>query len=94
MERTGFISKAKENAATDVLDEHFDDPVKLAAFTGFYQIEHELGNRGVSRSDAILILRKLKAEGRYGELIDKIQDRSNSNSPIELHHLDVALDEL
>ena len=66
----------------------------LKAFTEYYQIEHEFGNHGVSRGDAIVILRKLKAEGRFGELIDKIQDQGHSGSPIELHHLDLKLDEL
>ena len=89
--RTGFISEAKEKAVCEVLEQYFRDPEQLAAFTGYYQIEHELGARGVYRSDAMMIFKKLLAENSFVDVIDKIQ---KGRSPTELHNLDVKLDEL
>jgi hypothetical protein len=88
LESVGFISNAQVTHAQTVLDVHFYDSAKLDAFEGFYDVEAELEAGGVSRDDAIPILRYFLASRRYVELIEKMDSK---NSPIECKNF--SLDE-
>lgn len=89
--KTGWISKATYEACCQVLDTVFHDPERLESFTGFYEIEDELRSRGVSRSDAIRILKYLRSSRCYTQLIDKM-DSSNSPGEFTIFELDEELD--
>jgi len=72
LERVGFISKAHVKHVMDVLDPIWQDPAKLAAFKGFYDIERELESGGVDRSTAIAVLTYLNAHGQFTDVIAKM----------------------
>jgi hypothetical protein len=74
------ISSDKVDAVVSVLEPYWQDPKKLEEFTGFYAIERELADRGVSRGDAIPIIIYLKADHRFEEVIEKMNSKG---SPIE-----------
>ena len=80
LEQSESISKEKLNAAADVLSEIFYDGEKLDKFRGFYQIEDELTSRGIDRIDAIKMLTYWQADGRFKELIEKM---NSEDSPVE-----------
>lgn len=80
----GFISKEQSNAVDEVLDEYFNGDKELS---GFYDIEHTLSANGVSRSDAIRIFKYLKADNRYGDLMEKMD---SGHSPMECRNLDLS----
>ncbi len=82
----GDISSAKVESVTNVL-EIWSDPQKLNSFSGFYDIEKELMRLDVSRSDAIRILKYLKASDRFTDVIDKM---NSSNSPGECKRFEVS----
>ena len=75
-----LISTDKVDAVCKVLDPIFSDPTKLDEFSGFYDIEDELNERDVDRSDAIRILTYLYADGKLATVIDKMNSK---NSPVE-----------
>jgi hypothetical protein len=83
----GFISKEQVDVVTDLLDGIWNDAIKLENLKGFYDIENELSQKGVSRAAAMKIFRYLNAENRYEDLIIKIQH--STMSPSELKHLDL-----
>ncbi|WP_157800946.1 hypothetical protein [Bacillus solitudinis] len=70
-----------------VLNEIFIDPDKTEAFSGYYDIEPELGKRGVSRGKAIVILTLLKAQGRFTNLIVKMD---SPKSPVECKRFELS----
>ena len=72
LERIGFVSKAQVKHVMDVLDPIWQDPAKLAAFKGFYDIERELENGGLDRSTAIAVLTYLNAHGQFTAVIEKM----------------------
>jgi hypothetical protein len=72
LERVGFVSKAQVKHVMDVLDPIWQDPTKLAAFKGFYDIERELESGGVDRSTAIAVLTYLNAQGQFTDVIAKM----------------------
>ena len=72
LERIGFVSKAQVKHVMDVLDPIWQDPTKLAAFKGFYDIESELESGGVDRSTAIAVLTYLNAHGQFTDVIAKM----------------------
>lgn len=74
------ISNAKLEAAADVLEPILQDAVKLDEFSGFYDIEEELKARGITRSEAMQILKYWWADHRFTALIEKMNSR---NSPVE-----------
>ena len=74
------ISNDKLGAVTDVLNPIFDDPERLNQFQGFYDVEKELQARGVSRTEAMKILKYLWNNESFTELIDKMD---SSRSPAE-----------
>lgn len=76
----GGVEAAKIKAVMDVLEPIWRDEERLAAFTGFYDIEDELEARRVSRGDAIKILSYLNANGQFREVIGKM---NSQNSPVE-----------
>lgn len=79
-QEVGEISSEKVKVVTDVLEQIWQDPQKLEKFTGFYDIEQNLSQQGVSRVDAMKILTYLKAGDRFSEVINKMD---SSNSPGE-----------
>lgn len=87
LEMIGEVSKEKLQATMDVLDPIWSDREKLEKFKGFYDIEHELDSKGVSRGDAIRILKFLKANHQFTEIIDKMD---TSNSPSECRRFDLS----
>ena len=80
LERVGFVSSEKMNAVEEVLAPIWEDEEKLSKFKGYYDIEHDLERRGVSRGEAIVILKYLKANGRFTDVIDRMD---TTNSPTE-----------
>jgi len=74
------VSEDDITAVADVLQPYFDDPEKLAEFTGYYQIEPKLEQRGISRLKAILILTYFQSDGSYTNVIGKMD---SANSPSE-----------
>lgn len=90
LESAGDVPAAQLSAMGTLLDEHFMDPVKLAAFKGFYDIEHDLQRLGIDRGQAIKILTYFHAGRRFGELIEKMNsDRSPSECrKFDLHAFD------
>jgi hypothetical protein len=80
LEMIGYVSKADLKHVMDVLTPYFDDPGKLAAFKGFYDIERQLKAAGVERSQAIKILRYLNANDQFTNVIAKMD---SSDSPTE-----------
>lgn len=87
LEMLGYVSKAQVTAVMDVLDPYFQDPTKLKTFKGYYDIENELTERGVDRSQAIKILRRLKAQGAYTDVIAKMD---SSGSPAECRTFEIS----
>lgn len=81
------IDNSLMEAATKVLSETFDDPAKLKAFSGFYDIERDLAAVGVDRGKAIVILTYLYNSGRFTEMLDKM---NSTNSPIEVKKFDLS----
>lgn len=72
LERVGFVTKEQVKHAADVLDAVWDDPEKMAAFKGFYDIEKELAAGGVDRMAAMKILTYFKANHSFQDLIAKM----------------------
>ena len=80
IQTSSLISTDKVDAVCEVLNPIYSDPTKLQEFTGFYDIEEELDERNVDRSDAIRILTYLYADGKFSTVIEKM---NSQNSPIE-----------
>ena len=80
IESIGFVSDTQFTHVLDVLNSIWSDPVKLAAFKGFYDIEEDLKKGGVDRSTAITVLKYLNANGQFHEMIIKM---NSLNSPSE-----------
>lgn len=80
IERVGYISKEDLRAVEDILNEYHVDDEKLQELTGFYDIESQLEERGISRSKAMEIFTYLKADRRFNHVIEKF---NSSNSPVE-----------
>jgi hypothetical protein len=93
IERTGFISRQLEHDLIDVLHKISVDEKKLGDFKGYYDIERELEAKGIARWHAIVLLSMFKLQGRFTEMVEKIENAS-PGSPIELHHLGVDESEL
>ncbi len=87
IERTGDISSEKVQAVMDVLEPIWADEEKLKAFKGYYDIESDLGRRGVNRGDAIAILRYLKANHQFTAIIEKMD---SNHSPTECRSFDLT----
>ena len=87
LERIGFVSKAQIKHVMDVLDPIWQDPTKLAAFKGFYDIESELESGGVDRTTAIAVLTYLNAHGQFTDFIAKMD---TSGSPSECRKFDLS----
>ena len=67
-------------ALTKVLDLYYDDADMLDNFSGYYEIEDRLKKLNIGPGKAMVILRYLKAEGRYEGLIEKMD---SGGSPTE-----------
>jgi len=80
LESIGYISSAQVEHTCDILDAIYTNPVKMKGFKGFYDIERLLNEVGVDRGNALQILTYLYADGRFVELIDKM---NTSDSPSE-----------
>ena len=80
IERIGSVSKEQLKHVMNVLEPIWQDKAKLADFKGFYDIERELADGGVDRSDAIRILTYLSETGQFAEVIAKMD---SSHSPGE-----------
>lgn len=86
IERIGYISKDNVKAVMDILEPIWIDKDKLSKFKGFYDIERELQRNGVDRPTAISILKYLKANHQFQEVIDKMD---SSDSPSECRRFDL-----
>jgi hypothetical protein len=87
LEMIGFISSDQVRSVVDVLEPIWQDKEQLKAFKGFYDIERELQNRGVDRSAAIRILKYLKANNQFTDIIGKMD---SSGSPSECRRFDLS----
>jgi hypothetical protein len=74
------ISEEKHNALAIILDEVDADKKKLEAFKGYYDIERQIQNAGISRGEAMRLLTYFLAKGQFIETIKKMD---SSSSPIE-----------
>lgn len=86
IDRIGEITDDQVKAVMDVLEPIWMDQEKLKAFKGFYDIESDLQRRGVDRVEAIRILRYLKANHQFTEVIAKMD---SSGSPSECRRFDL-----
>ncbi len=80
IEKIGWVSKEQFNHTISVLTPYWKDENKLADFKGFYDIESELEDGGVSRGVAIQILSYLYANNQFTDVINKM---NSSDSPSE-----------
>lgn len=87
LEGIGFVSRDSLMAVINVLSPIDNDPEKLKAFKGFYDIEHELQKHGVDRSTAIRILTYLNANHQFQGLIAKMD---TSGSPSECRTFEIS----
>lgn len=81
------ITKEDISNTCDVLDKYFLDLEEFEKFDGFYTIEHQLEEVGVSRWKAIVIFQYFKANNQYVDLIKKM-DSFNSPSECRTFELD------
>ena len=86
LERTGSINPEQLKSVMDVLEPIWIDDKKKKAFKGFYDIEKDLQERGVDRSDAIRILTYLNANHQFTDLIAKMD---SSHSPTECRRFEL-----
>lgn len=80
LEMIGFVSAKKVEHVMDILDRIWIDKERLDSFKGYYDIEHELTAKDVDRSEAIRIIKYLKANDQFLEVIEKMD---SSGSPTE-----------
>jgi hypothetical protein len=80
IEGIGFISKEQYEFATKVLSNIENDPERKKDFKGFYDIEKELSDGGISRGMAIQIFKHIKAFGGFADLFAKM---NSVDSPTE-----------
>lgn len=78
LESLGLITADQLRHVEEVLEKIDKD--KNSKFSGFYDIEGELKEGGVDRSQAIVIIKYLKAHEQFLDVIDKM---NGSNSPSE-----------
>jgi hypothetical protein len=84
----GAVTDDEMKLATELLSNIWNNPAKLAAFKGYYDIEDELRKRGLDRGKMITILTFLNARGRFHELIVKM---NSEHSPAECKKFDTDL---
>ena len=77
------VSENQFNAVCEILNRYVDNPQEL---TGFYDIEGELRDRGVSRPVASVILTYLKSRGSYLDVINRMD---SDNSPLECREFNI-----
>ncbi|AYV67098.1 hypothetical protein C2I06_09540 [Niallia circulans] len=87
IERIGFVSKEEFTIVGDILNEYFLDDEKLKNLEGYYDIEPELDRQGISRAQAIQILTYYKANGQFGNVIEKF---NSQHSPTECKRFEIA----
>ena len=86
LERVDYISREKLTAVIDILDSIWSDKEKLAEFNGYYKIEEQLKQKGISRDEAHRIITYLKANHQFTTIIEKMD---SSNSPLECRNFDL-----
>lgn len=72
LDSVGFVSQDAVSVVVKVLNRIDEDPDRLKAFKGFYDIEHELKEHGVDRYTASRVLTYLNANHQFQELIGKM----------------------
>lgn len=75
IERIGFLSTNKLEHVIDVL-EKYDD---ISGFAGFRQIEKELRDGGVDKTDAKRAFMYLKINDQFADIIDKMGENMAPN---------------
>ncbi len=80
LERVGFIAEEKVDFVCNLLDE-ISNTSNPAQFTGYYDIERQLKDSQISRSEAISIFRSLISGNQYTQEISKMD---SDNSPSEV----------
>ena len=88
LDRIGWVSQQDLKAVVDVLEPFGTSSDKLQEFTGYYDIEEDLKNRGIDRRKAITILKFLKANGQFEGVIAKMD---SSRSPSECRTFDLDM---
>jgi len=83
----GWTSDQQVEDAAALLNTHWSDPGKLAAFKGFYDIERDLQQLGIDRVQAIKIIRYFAANHQFQSLISKM-DSQGSPSECRKFELD------
>lgn len=87
LDKIDFVSKEKFEDMIKILDEYYYDDKKLKEFNGYRDIELSLEEKKISRTDAMRILKYLYSDGRYVELIEKMD---NDKSPLECRKFDLS----
>jgi len=71
---------------TNILDPIDQDETRRANFKGFYEIEKDLEAKGIDRKQAIKILRYLRSNEQYVEIIARM---NSSDSPTECRKIEI-----
>lgn len=81
------ISKEDENTVAKILDPYFCDDAKLNELKGFYDIESELEEKGISRLKARAIMKYFYSKGRFLKVLKKMD---SSFSPQECRTFEIT----
>lgn len=81
-----FISSEEVAYVSSVLNEYHINEQRLSTFNGYYNIEHKLLSRGIDRIKAKRIVTMFKIEGRFQNVIDKMD---TSGSPGECRTFEI-----
>lgn len=79
------------NAMADILNPYHIDREALNSFRGYYDIEGQITERGISRIKAIDILTYFKVNGQFEEVINRM---NTSNSPGECRRFNIHENEV
>ena len=80
------ITGEKVGILSGILNEYHLDQNKLNGFGGYYDIAHEIERSGITRTEAIEILKSFKLRGQFLGVIKKIEE---GNSPAEFKPLNL-----
>ncbi|QRF33911.1 hypothetical protein [Bacillus safensis] len=80
LEELNFIPDDNLTKLSKILSVYYNDKEKLSEVSGYYDLELDIENAGITREEARQILIYFYARGQFVELINKF---NSSNSPVE-----------
>ena len=81
-----WVSIEDEKKVAEVLSPYYNDQNKLNEFTGFYDIENKLEEKGIERLKAQAIIKYFWAKGNFKSVIKKMD---STNSPQECRTFEI-----